>query len=58
MLYFLRAFESYGALVRMIFRVLALSIPFLSILLIVSGSGVVPSLGALLLQLRAPARPL
>lgn len=34
-LYFLRAYESTGALVRMIFRVLGLSLPFLFILLLV-----------------------
>lgn len=36
-LYFLRARESTGALVRMIFRVLHLSIPFLFVMLIVCG---------------------
>lgn len=36
-LYFLRAFKSTGALIRMIFKVLGLSLPFLFVLLIVSG---------------------
>lgn len=34
-LYFLRAFKSTGALIRMIFKVLWLSVPFLFVLLIV-----------------------